>query len=114
MSEDYDCQACGACCISNWDTETYIYVSDNDIRRLRMAYAEPTVKRLVGGLDDPMEQGIRTKKNTQGHIACIALRGAVGKRCSCGIYEARPKVCRGFKPGSESCQYARQEAGIDT
>jgi len=109
---DYDCQTCGACCLSHWDTETYVYVSDRDIRRLRMAYTEPTVRRLVGGLDDPLEQGIRTKENEQGQITCISLRGSVGRQCSCGIYEARPKVCRDFNPGSEACKYAREEARI--
>ena len=111
-SDDLDCTKCGACCVSTWDTETYVYVGDKDIRRLRMAFTERTVKRLVGGLDDPLEQGLRTKENKQGHVTCISLRGSVGKQCSCSIYKARPEACRDFEPGTFACAAAREEAGI--
>jgi Fe-S-cluster containining protein len=110
--DDYDCQACGACCVSNWDTEAYVYVDDADIRRLKLAYGDRKVKRLVACADDIYERGIATKKTKQGHITCVALDGLVGSQCSCRIYEARPRACRDFTPGSEVCIAAREEAGL--
>jgi len=107
------CQACGACCVSPYDSETYVYIGDDDIRRLRVAYTERTVKRLVGAMTKPYERGLNTKKNKQGHITCISLRGSVGRQCSCSIYDARPEACRDFKPGEYACKAAREEAGLD-
>jgi len=110
--EEFDCVTCGACCVSTWDSETYVYVGDDDVRQLRLAYDEDEVARIVGGLDDPMEQGLKTKVNCQGHVTCIVLDGKVGERCSCSIYEHRPETCIDFKPGGDCCKLAREEAGI--
>jgi Fe-S-cluster containining protein len=96
--DDYDCQACGACCISTWDVEAYVYVDDKDIRRLRLAYDPQAVKNMIALPDDIYERGLATKKNSQGHIVCTALDGLVKEECSCGIYEARPRACREFAP----------------
>lgn len=111
-SDDYDCQSCGACCVSDWDVEAYVYIDDKDIKRLRLAYSDRKVKRLLACEDNIYERGLATKKNSQGHITCVALRGKVGEDCSCGIYEARPRACRQFKPGSPECLAAREEASI--
>jgi Fe-S-cluster containining protein len=112
VSEDYDCEACGACCVSNWDTEAYVYVDEKDIKRLRLAYSDRTVKKLIACENDIYERGLATKENKQGHITCVALNGSVGSQCSCRIYDARPRACREFKPGSMVCKAAREEASI--
>lgn len=113
MSDDeFDCRTCGACCVSNWDTEAYVYIDDDDIRLLRSGYSERTVKKLIACADDPAERGLGTKENQQGHIVCVALRGSVGKRCSCRIYDVRPRACRSFKPSSKECIAARDDADI--
>ena len=111
MSE-LDCQACGACCVSSWDVESYVYIDDRDIKRLKLAYTDRTVKKLIAFEDDPYERGLATKKSKQGHIVCVGLRGSVAKQCSCRIYEARPRACRDFKPGSNVCLAARKDAGL--
>jgi len=111
--EEYDCVRCGACCISDWDVEAYVYVDDADIKRLKLAYSDRTVKQLLACEDDIYERGLATKTNHQGHVVCTALRGSVGGQCSCRIYDARPRACRRFKPGSQECLAARDEAGID-
>lgn len=43
---------------------------------------------------------------------CVALRGKVGVRVSCAIYEHRPAACRAFVPGSALCLEARKAAGF--
>jgi Fe-S-cluster containining protein len=113
MSKKLDCRKCGACCISNWGEDTYAYVSEKDIRRLRKEFTERTVKRLINRIDEPLERGLRVKENKQGLTVCISHRGSIGRQCSCSIYKARPTVCREFKPGNYSCQLAREEAGLD-
>jgi Fe-S-cluster containining protein len=94
--------------------EAYVYVDDKDIRRLRLAYDPQAVKNMIALPDDIYERGLATKKNSQGHIVCTALDGLVKEECSCGIYEARPRACREFAPGSEVCIAAREEAGLPT
>jgi Fe-S-cluster containining protein len=111
-ADEFDCVSCGACCVSPYDCETYVYIGNDDIHRLRTAYTERTVRRLVGEMEDPYERGMNTKENKQGHITCISLRGSVGRQCSCSIYDARPEACRKFKPGDHPCKAAREEAGL--
>jgi len=111
--EEYDCVRCGACCISPWDVPSYVYIDDKDIKRLKLAYTDRTAKKLIACADDPYERGMATKKNKQGHIVYTGLRGSVGGQCSCRLYEARPRACRDFKPGSNVCLAARKDAKID-
>jgi Fe-S-cluster containining protein len=40
-------------------------------------------------------------------VRCAALRGKVGERASCGIYEWRPNPCRELEPGGFACEKAR-------
>lgn len=54
---------------------------------------------------------IRTVHNENG-VVCAALRGNVGRRVSCSIYERRPEACRGFLPGSRDCLDARRNVGL--
>lgn len=105
--------SCGACCVSNWDTETYVGLDEKDLARLLPIVGDEEVDRLVGHRNDAWQMGLRTKENRQGHITCIALEGRVGRRVSCEIYDGRPSACRHFRPGSAECKLAREEAGLD-
>ena len=40
---------------------------------------------------------------------CLALRGRIGGRVRCTIYEHRPAACRKVEPGSERCMAHRRE-----
>lgn len=110
--EPIDCTRCGACCVSNWDLETYVGVSEKDQDRLLPIFDEEELDRLVGHRHDRWQASLRTKENVQGHITCIALDGRVGECVSCSIYESRPDACRHFKSGSLECRAAREEAGL--
>ena len=109
-----DCTRCGACCVSTWDSPTYVNLTDEDRSRLEAHLAASTVRKYVGFEDEPRNDylSLTTKENRQGHVVCVALRGSVGGRCSCSIYEIRPKACRDFRQGSVSCVEAREEAGL--
>lgn len=41
-------------------------------------------------------------------LVCSALRGSLMSRVSCGVYDVRPQVCRGYQPGSRRCLEARR------
>ena len=107
--DDYDCQHCGACCISDYDAEDYVHVTNEEAedfweRKLGKLLHE---ERTFGG--SPM-LSMRTKHDRTGNCRCIALRGTIGKKVHCSVYDIRPSVCRGFTPGSNVCDYARQIA----
>lgn len=102
-------------------------VTERDLKRLPLSF----VKRHVAGLS-PFSmmarvlsgQGapyaaISTKVAAQRSgpfkgatiIVCSALRGSILGRCSCSVYEQRPRVCReAVKPGSRNCLAIRQLA----
>jgi Fe-S-cluster containining protein len=43
---------------------------------------------------------------------CIALKGIVGEKVECRIYEDRPQVCRDCFQGSSVCVRARELQGL--
>jgi hypothetical protein len=43
---------------------------------------------------------------------CLALRGALGERVSCGIYHHRPSPCRTVQPGDALCRKYRIAHGL--
>ena len=106
--DDYDCQRCGACCVSDFESVDYVHVSleeaeafwEQDLGNLlyeERTYGSPALS-------------LRTASDSCGNCRCIALAGTVGKSVSCSVYEIRPKVCRSFEPGTDVCDYARQIA----
>jgi Fe-S-cluster containining protein len=38
----------------------------------------------------------------------VALKGEVGVKVSCAIYEYRPNVCRSFQPNTPDCAKVRR------
>lgn len=127
----YDCRRCGACCGSPSFSETIAdYDFGNKVDRKRAeAMPNATKKRvlvapsplvmlaeiLAGGCGGNVATG--TKHDRHGNVVCAALRGAInnGKnpsKCSCSIYEFRPRVCRLFPVGGYLCLVARKEAGV--
>jgi len=115
-SEHLNCQTCGACCVSTWDSPTYVNLTEGDLSELEANMSPRRLARYVGYEDDHRQQypSLTTKENKQGHVVCTALRGSVGGRCSCSIYEIRPSACMAFARGSLGCKGARQEAGLPT
>jgi Fe-S-cluster containining protein len=81
-----DCQACGACCGPPYVAKTYIDLTSLDMERLSAAQR----RRFVRGIRRP---ALATTLSADG-IVCVALRGRVGTRVSCAIYERRPGACR--------------------
>lgn len=98
-----DCRACGACCAPQLADAFYVGVSEADVARMTRRWRERHVA----------EGAILTKLDPVGRCVCVALRGTVGQRVSCAIYERRPDECRRFQAGSRECLEARRQAELE-
>ncbi len=113
MSAELDCTRCGACCIADYDDVSYVDLDDADYRRLT-----DREKRLLVHDDgatftgDAQLRSLLTKHDRRGNCRCKALRGTIGRRVYCSIYERRPRACVRFEPGSPGCRAAREASRI--
>lgn len=107
MAEEYDCQKCGLCCLSDIPDNVgrasnyYAEVTDADLERIPEAYHQFV---CAPDLHGHHYQGLRVNKAHPDGSACIALKGRVLVDCRCDVYEGRPRVCRDFEPGSRACK----------
>lgn len=98
----YDCTTCGACCI-DWETSGVVpELEEDDVARLSDHYRRHHLRWFMSA------PGLASKE-VDGVTQCVALRGRVGQRVRCFIYNNRPHVCRCFKPGSEYCRDSRRD-----
>jgi uncharacterized protein len=104
---DYDCQRCGACCLSQFREPGYVELTAHEAGRLR-AHALPMVSETGGR----MRLGTEPFDGPGGVSACVGFSGAPGFPCACTIYEDRPAKCRDFEMGSAACRTARLRAGL--
>ena len=95
----YECDGCGACC-KTWR----VLVSAADAER-EPRIASESRKLAEHEADDLWQYQLFPLPF---HEGCCFL----GDDNRCGIYETRPRVCRGFEAGSERCQEARREQGL--
>ena len=91
----FDCQSCGACCAYAADWPRFSTEEDAELDRI----PEALVATDLSGMR--FENG-----------RCAALTGEVGKHTACGIYDARPHVCRACMPGDPECLIARAAHGL--
>jgi len=91
----FDCQSCGACCAYAADWPRFSTEEDAELDRI----PEALVAADLSGMR--FENG-----------RCAALAGEVGKNTACGIYDARPHVCRACMPGDPECLIARAAHGL--
>ncbi len=89
-----DCNACGACC-----REAYHCVEVTP--REAFARRHPEKLRLEGSVLQLPRPGGR----------CVCLTGEPGA-WSCTAYAERPRSCRDFPVGEESCLEARRRVGL--
>lgn len=111
MTAELNCRKCGACCSpqvygSGVEQETgYVQLLGIDLVSLSDEYLR---KHVVVSKDD---KRLACKENHNGCV-CVALRGTVGKRVFCTIYERRPHLCRIYKKGSGNCIEMLLQLGV--
>jgi Fe-S-cluster containining protein len=103
----FDCQSCGACCTNPDENRRegvreWVELDPRDVLLRRRA-----AQRLVVYNDDGVAH-LRLDGQR-----CAALRGRVGARVSCSIYEIRPRACRRVEAGSDRCLQYRRERQVD-
>jgi Fe-S-cluster containining protein len=113
MDTPFDCQTCGACCVSPWHSLGYVRLDQADVERLRTT-GLPIITQEQPGWDGVPEQLVRlgTRQDRRERRVCVALGGAAGDHCSCGVYGLRPDACRRYEAGSSLCRSARQRLGL--
>lgn len=90
-----DCQECGACCRSAYDS---VEVSRQDpVNELRPEMIE--------------DRGSYLRLRRLGD-RCAALEGPAGGPFCCSIYLDRPQTCRDFESGGRHCLDARRKVGL--
>src|SRR5688572_13354927 len=111
MNREFDCQSCGACCVSPYSGDAYVALDDREATRLTLAHL-PVILQRQGG--DPPEflPRLGTKLGANATNVCAAFGGIVRSMCFCGIYEERPNACRQFEAGGKACREARQRIGF--
>ena len=94
MENEYDCTKCGACCCFKWSWPV-----------LRRDRSDATnIPKEMQREDYPLMKTIDGR--------CVALKGEMGDKVCCKIYNDRPNSCRKFTPGSELCKEARKKFDI--
>jgi len=106
MSEELDCQKCGACCA---DEIVLLMPGDDSVpfHMIGTAVASPVLKgdefvQLRMGLGETRCMRVENRR-------CVALSGKLGADVTCEIYENRPKMCAGFDKGTDACMNARRK-----
>ncbi len=107
--ELHPCQSCGACCAA---FRVAFY--------WREAEAKEHAIAVPSGMWDEGNQFQRSMKGTgdKHHPKCVALKGVVGRRVECSIYENRSSTCRKFEASYENgmkqirCDEARAKHGL--
>ena len=110
---DFDCQSCGACCVSPYSGNAYVALNDEDVSRLTSARLPVMLQRQGGDLPQFLPR-LGTKLSASAMNVCAAFEGDAGSACCCSIYEGRPSVCRQFEAGGKACREARRLVGIGT
>ena len=85
------CLTCGACCAA-FRVSFYWAESDEEMADSVPADMTCQVAPLLCAM----------KGTEQPHPRCVALRGDVGVRVWCAIYERRPSVCRQVVPSGQT------------
>ena len=112
MEEELDCVRCGACCYADYDSESYVHMSQEEADVLRAAGRGRMIYTESLPYGEPLPS-LKTCYDKQENCRCIALRGKLGESVRCAIYDLRPEVCRKFKKGSGLCHEARRQAGLE-
>lgn len=98
---EFDCRSCGACCAFFQKVD----VGRNDIVPVDYVW-------LVTDLPGDESPEVWLKRKLPGAV-CSAFDGEVGITARCEIYEARPRSCSTFEPGSDRCRAVRRAYGLE-
>lgn len=106
-----DCTRCGLCCTSPYgDCPSFVELTEHDLKQLPPGFRRRNVLRDMDRYEIKAKWSNQPKGSPmEGHQVhvCAAFKGALGKKCSCSIYEYRPAVCSDWRPRNETCRRIR-------
>lgn len=101
------CKKCGFCCVAG--SEYYLCLTEQDYTRLVKNGINSKHILEIGYLDCILKNisteftyRITLIELKDGSFRCPFLRGRVGHKCYCSIYDYRPSCCRDFTVGCAS------------
>jgi hypothetical protein len=105
----FECTSCGACCINSAanQAEGYAYYVEIDDPKSPLLTKKDLHRKYV--MEDP-DGTPHVRLHPDGR--CLALRGKLGQRATCDVYNHRPRGCRLIEPGDANCLRAREERGM--
>lgn len=122
MQDDrYDCQSCGLCCVYTFaEVDPHLPKVGDEHPAPWRGYVEVEFTAGVRYNDELLDEfedcGVTWTcmrmeiPEGQNQPQCVALRGTLGVRVECSVYDGRPTCCRDFEPGSSACRKARRRA----
>ena len=108
MTQAYDCQRCGACCVNHPENRSEGFLGYVAVEPRDALWKKPD---LVDRYVTTGEDGAPCLK-LDGAGRCHALLGALGKKVRCSIYHYRPSPCRRVEAGSALCRQYRVAQGL--
>lgn len=114
-AESVNCETCGACCRASsfmeFPLRPFADMTDTEAQEIEEKHPGSVTLTVPSGWTFDPQRFVMAIKSGE-HGRCVALKGKVGKKVSCAIYEDRPSTCREFEPGSEHCLEARRKSGM--
>jgi Fe-S-cluster containining protein len=104
---DAQCGSCGSCCGPYESQAGWPDLTRADVARL----TDYEFKHYVT-TEDTFFPALRTKMTAHHVLVCRFLKGEVGEKVSCAIYDRRPDACRKFPAGSVMCREFRRAKRI--
>lgn len=107
-----DCQRCGLCCASPHDVDEFVDLEEAELAYLpagfRRRHVVRTASKGVYAILSKRSRMVSGPLKGLHVVVCAAFRGALARKCRCGIYADRPRACQDFAPGSDVCSWIRR------
>lgn len=104
----YECRQCGACCCNSPENRAEGFTDYIEVDARAPLWKKPELVRRLVVYTEEGEAHLRLHPDGR----CLGLRGRVGVKVNCTIYDDRPTPCRTVESGSALCRRYRVARGL--